>query len=111
MNANRVIQVQTTTDKQEEALAIARDLVQRQLAACVQIGGPLTSVYRWKENVETAREYVCIAKTTAELYTAVQQRIRQLHSYDEPEIIAIDIDQLSPSYLEWLQLQVTGTNT
>lgn len=103
---NDVIQVQTTTDQQELALAIARDLVENRLAACVQIGGPITSVYRWSGQVETATEWICTIKTSGELYDAVEQRIRRLHSYDEPEIVAGPITRLSDGYLRWLQTQV-----
>ena len=103
----KIVQVQTTSDRQESVLAIAQDLVDKRLAACVQISGPITSVYRWREKVETATEWTCSIKTTTDLYPAVEQRIRQLHTYEEPEIIAIEIATGSPRYLEWLTAQLT----
>jgi len=105
---NDILQVQTTTDQQQAALNIAQDLVRNHLAACVQIGGPITSVYRWQGNVETASEWTCTIKTTADLYPAVEQRIRQLHTYEEPEIIAVEIARASPSYVTWLMSQLSA---
>ncbi len=103
-----ILQVQTTTDQQAAAMSIAQDLVDRRLAACVQISGPITSVYRWLGNLETAEEWTCTIKTTAELYAAVEQRIRQLHTYEEPEIIAIRITSASASYINWLTNQLSA---
>ncbi len=103
---NDVIQVQTTTDQPAVAATIARELVAEQLAACVQISGPITSTYRWLGNVETAEEWSCTIKTVAQLYSQVERRIRELHTYDEPEIIAVRIEQTSPSYSRWLHAQL-----
>ncbi len=108
---NAILQIQTTTDQRESALAIAEDLVNRRLAACVQINGPITSLYRWKGNVETATEWTCTIKTTVNLYSDVERRIQQLHSYEEPEIIAVEIAVTSTGYLRWLQAQVTAPDT
>ena len=107
-NMTDIMQVQTTTDQRESALAIAEDLVGSGLAACVQIGGPITSLYRWRGNVETASEWTCTIKTTVGLYPAVEQRIRQLHTYEEPEIIAVEIAVASTSYLNWLRAQLAA---
>ncbi len=107
---NNILQIQTTIDQRESALAIAEDLVTRQLAACAQVSGPITSVYRWKGKVETAAEWTCTVKTTANLYSAVECRIRQLHSYEEPEIVASEIVATSAGYRRWLQAQVTPPN-
>ncbi len=101
-----VIQLQTTTDRRESALALAQDLVAHGLAACVQISGPVTSVYRWQGKVEQAEEWVCVIKTVRRLYAQVEQRIREMHDYDEPEIIAVSIVAGSPSYLDWLRAQL-----
>lgn len=105
---NDILQVQTTTDQRETAQKIAHDLVRDRLAACVQIGGPITSVYRWQGNVETASEWICTIKTTADLYPTVEQHIRQLHTYEEPEIVAVEIAKASPSYLDWLRNQLAA---
>ena len=96
------IQVATTTGSKPDAEGIAAALVQVRLAACVQIFGPVTSCYRWQGQVETAEEWLCTIKTTQEAYPRVEQKIRELHSYEEPEIIAVPIVAGSPGYLQWL---------
>jgi periplasmic divalent cation tolerance protein len=101
------IQVVTTTDKRDDAIAIASELVQQRLAACVQILGPITSVYRWKGKVETAQEWQCWAKSRHDRYADIEQAIRKTHSYEEPEILAIPITAASASYLAWIDGQVS----
>lgn len=96
------IQVVTTVSEPADAKRIAASLVAKQLAACVQISGPVESTYRWKDQVEKSQEWVCRIKTRRELYGEVEQAIRELHSYEEPEIIAIPIVAGSESYLAWL---------
>ncbi|NLX55214.1 MAG: divalent-cation tolerance protein CutA [Planctomycetaceae bacterium] len=102
------IQVLTTTGDQDTALTIARELVEQRLAACVQVGGPLTSVYRWQGQVETATEWTCAIKTVRRLYAQVESRVRQLHPYEEPEIVVVDLDGGSATYLAWLRAQVAA---
>jgi periplasmic divalent cation tolerance protein len=104
---DEAIQVLTTTDNQQAAMTIAQDLVGSRLAACVQISGPVTSVYRWQGQIETATEWACAIKTVRGLYPAVESRIRQLHNYEEPEIVALDLIAGSQTYLAWLREQVT----
>lgn len=96
------IQVMTTVPDAGDAKRIAAALVARQLAACVQISGPIESTYRWKGAVEKSQEWVCAIKTRADLFPDVEQAIRSLHSYDEPEIIALPIVAGSQGYLDWL---------
>ena len=103
---NEHIQVITTTDKRDDALAIARTLVEQRLAACVQIVGPITSIYRWKGNVETAEEWQCWAKSRQDRYGQIEQAIRHGHPYEEPEILAIPITAASAGYLAWIDEQV-----
>jgi periplasmic divalent cation tolerance protein len=100
---SQVIQIVTTTANAEDARRIARALVERRLAACVQIVGPIESVYRWEGKIETAAEFQCWIKTRAELYDRVEQTIRELHTYDVPEILAVPVVQGSAAYLEWLR--------
>lgn len=100
------IQVVTTTAKKQEALKIASTLVNRRQAACVQIGGPVTSVYRWNGEIESAEEWICTIKTTDDAFSNVESTIRELHSYDEPEIVATEIVRGSASYLRWLVAEV-----
>src|SRR5947209_18222274 len=76
--------VLTTAGSVEEANKIAEALVQRRLAACVNVVGPISSVYRWKENVERAQEWLLLVKTTAEEVDAVGSAITELHSYEVP---------------------------
>jgi periplasmic divalent cation tolerance protein len=101
-----LLQVSTTTADHSSATTIARALIEQRLAACVQISGPIESVFRWKGAVEASQEWVCTAKTTRDAYPRIERQIRELHSYDEPEIIATAIIAGSESYLVWLQDQV-----
>ncbi len=96
------IQVITTTDSREEADRIAEALVHRRLAACVQISGPIASTYHWQNKIESSQEWLCTIKTRSSHYTAVETAIRELHSYDEPEILATAVIAGSRGYLDWL---------
>jgi periplasmic divalent cation tolerance protein len=100
------VQVLTTAGSEEEASLIAELLVERRLAACVQVVGPVVSRYRWQGAVEEEREWQCLAKTTAAAYEAVEAAIREVHSYDEPEIIATPIVAGSAGYLAWIEENV-----
>jgi periplasmic divalent cation tolerance protein len=97
-----LLQVTTTTSSREEAERIGRTLVEERLAACAQVLGPLSSFYRWQDGVETATEWYCHLKTTPELYLALEPRIKSLHSYETPEIIALPIERGSPEYAAWV---------
>ena len=101
-----VIQVMTTTASKEDANRIATTLVDRHLAACAQIGGPVESVYRWQGKVERSTEWVCLVKTRRELYALVEAAIQQLHPYEVPEILALPVVAAHRAYLEWLEAQV-----
>jgi periplasmic divalent cation tolerance protein len=100
------LQVLTTVGSEEEAGRIALLLVERKLAACVQVVGPITSRYRWRGVVEEEREWQCLVKTTRRAYEKVEGAIREVHSYDEPEIIATPIVAGSPAYLAWIEQNV-----
>jgi len=99
----RYIQVTTTTEKRQDAEKIAGMLVENKLAGCVQIMGPLTSIYRWKDRVESAEEWQCIIKSRQDLYGDIEKAIRSVHPYEVPEIIAVPLDQGSKDYLDWLK--------
>ena len=99
------IQITLTCGSEAEALNIASALIDSHLAACVQVSGPVTSVYRWKGQVETEEEWLCFAKTVEEKYQAAQSKILEMHSYDNPEIIAVAIVAGSPEYLKWLSYE------
>ncbi len=96
------LQVTTTTGSEEEAERISATLIERRLAACVQMLGPVSSRYRWQGKVETAQEWMCVAKTEASRYPELEAAIRELHSYDEPEIVATPIVAGRESYLAWI---------
>ena len=96
------IQVLTTTENEQDAEKIARALVEKRLAGCVQIIGPIKSIYWWKEKVETAKEWLCIVKTKERLFEEVEKSIREIHPYETPEILAIPIIKGSEDYLNWL---------
>lgn len=92
----------TTTESKSEAEKIAQALVERRLAACVNVIPQIRSIYRWKDKVESAEEFLLLIKTTKENESAVQAAIRELHSYDLPECISILIDGGSAEYLKWI---------
>ena len=81
---------------------IGAALVEKRLAACVQIVGPIESVYRWQGKIETAAEWQCWIKTRRQLFEQIELAIRELHSYEVPEILAVPIAQGSAAYLSWL---------
>ncbi len=97
------IQVVTTTKNKEDAEKIARLLIEKRLAACVQIVGPVSSIYRWKGNVEQAEEWQCLIKSRQDLFGEVEEAIKAIHPYETPEIIATVISAGSGDYLKWLQ--------
>ena len=97
-----MIQVQVTTGDKQEALKIADHLVSEKLAACAQVVGPIVSTYRWQGKVEVADEWLVLIKTRTELYSKVEAAVRKMHSYENPEIVAIPIDRTTPDYLSWV---------
>jgi periplasmic divalent cation tolerance protein len=98
--------VLTTTASQPEARKLARALVDKKLAACVNIIPKIESIYRWKGKVESAQEWLLVVKTTKTQAKAVEKAIKELHSYDLPECIVIPIEGGSRAYLQWLEEQV-----
>ena len=100
---NTYIQVTTTTARREDATRIAGVLIERRLAACVQIIGPITSLYRWKGRIEEAEEWQCLIKSRSDLFEEVAKNIEALHPYETPEIIATPLSAGSDAYLQWLQ--------
>jgi periplasmic divalent cation tolerance protein len=101
----RVILV--TTESEEQAVQIARTLVAERFAACVNIVGPVRSIYRWRDGVKDDREYLLIIKTRALLYMKVETRVREMHTYEIPEVLALNADRGSPPYIQWM-LDTTG---
>jgi periplasmic divalent cation tolerance protein len=100
------IQIATTTSTKEEAQQIAHKLVELRLAACAQVTGPVTSVYRWEDKIEQAEEWLCTIKTRGSLFAKVAAAIREIHSYQCPEIVATPIVEASDDYLAWLDREL-----
>jgi periplasmic divalent cation tolerance protein len=96
------VQVLTTVGSEEEAERICDALIEDRLAACVQVAGPVSSTYRWQGKVEREQEWQCLAKTEARLYGEVEAAIRRVHTYEEPEILAIPVLAGSRGYLDWV---------
>jgi periplasmic divalent cation tolerance protein len=97
------IVIVSTCGSEEEAAALAHLLVERRLAACVNVVPRIRSVYRWKGKVESADEWLLLIKSSRELFDSVSQALQAAHSYELPEVIAIPIEAGSPAYLDWLR--------
>ncbi len=97
-----VSMVFVTVGKETEAVEIGQTLVREQLVACVNIVSGVRSLYRWKGEVCDDQEWLLIMKTRTSLVQPLQDRIRGLHSYEVPEIIAFPVDQGLPEYLNWV---------
>ncbi len=104
----RAVFVYTTWPTAVEAEAAGRSLVERRLAACVNILPQMTSIYRWQGTVERAEEAVMIIKTRASLAAEVSEAVKDLHSYDTPAILVLPLESVEQSYLGWL-LGETGS--
>jgi periplasmic divalent cation tolerance protein len=100
MTDTRLILV--TASPRAEAKRIAHALVEERLAACVNLIGGVHSAYRWKETVETADEILLLIKTRQEKVDAVRTRVHELHSYEVPEFLVLDVTAGSSAYLEWI---------
>jgi periplasmic divalent cation tolerance protein len=94
--------VLTTAGSAEEAKKIAHALVERRLATCVNIVPRIESVYRWQEQVETAEEWLLLVKTRTSAFGHVREAIRELHSYELPECIMLEVAEGDKAYLDWL---------
>lgn len=98
----RATAVVTTVGTEEQANLIARELIARRQAACVNIVPGIRSVYRWQAKIVSDAEFLLIAKTPESEYEAVAATIRELHSYDLPEILTFDVGRGDPDFLEWI---------
>ena len=94
--------VLTNLPDRDAAVKLAQELVERKLAACVNVLAECTSIYRWKGAIENAREVPMLIKTRAALYDELEQAIAQLHPYEVPEIIALPVTRGLPEYLAWV---------
>lgn len=107
MNSHFIV-VLVTCGTEEEALQISHALVEERLAACVNLASPLRSIYRWEGKICDEREWLLIIKTRMDRFEEIEKKVKSLHSYSVPEVIALPIVQGSASYLQWLEEMTTG---
>ena len=96
------IVVYVSAASEQESVTIARALVEERLAACVSIIPKIRSIYRWEKTICDEPEYYLIIKTRRQLFPALERRVKTLHSYAVPEIVAFPILQASDDYLKWI---------
>jgi len=102
-----VIVVLTTAGSEEHADTIARRLVEAEIAACVNVVGGVKSTYRWQGSITQDDELLILVKTTADRFAAVRARIRELHSYELPEVIALPVVDADAAILDWIRDSVS----
>lgn len=107
MSESECVLAMTTLPVNVDALAFARALVDVRLAACIQIGAPMLSVYRWKGAVHTDDERAILIKTTRDRVAELWTRLKALHPYDTPEFIVVPIADGNPAYLSWVASETT----
>ncbi|MFS8854079.1 divalent-cation tolerance protein CutA [Synechococcus sp. H55.7] len=103
---NSLLVVMTTVGSEAEAHRLAHTLVAERHVACAQILPGITSYYRWQGSLQTDAEFLLLFKLPATAYPRLEQRLRELHPYEEPEILAIPASQVSATYLAWARDQV-----
>ena len=104
--SSEFIVILTTTSQKEDASQIAEVLLQKKLAGCVQIVGPITSHYYWQDELCQDEEWICLIKSHQRNYKTIETTIQAIHSYEVPEIICLPIVEGSDSYLSWLNQQI-----
>ena len=108
MSTAETLLVLTNLPDADSAGRVARMLIDRRLAACVNILAPCTSVYRWQDAIETAAEVPVLIKTTLARYPELQAALTEAHPYELPEIVAVPLHEGLPAYLAWIGAE-TGT--
>ena len=96
-----------TTATKREAEKIANHLLNDKLIACANIVGPVTSLYAWQENVERSKEYLILMKSKRNLFNRLNEVVKTMHSYEVPEILALQVVEGSRIYLDWLASSLT----
>ncbi len=99
------IQVLISIDSEEGAKTLQRILVERRVAACVQVIGPISSTYWWQGQIEEAQEWLCLAKTLAGQYDRLESLVKDNHPYEVPEILALPILTGNKDYLDWIETE------
>ena len=107
MNPTDALVVLVTTGSTEEAGKIARALVEERLAACVNLVPAIRSFYRWQGEIVDDAEVLLVVKSSRARFAALEERVRELHSYDVPEVLALEVGAGSAAYLEWLAAALT----
>ncbi len=102
------IVVLVTCGSEEEALKIAKALVEEHLGACVNIVSPIRSIYRWEGRVWDEKEWLLIIKTQKQRFEELEKKVKSLHSYSAPEIISLPITEGSSAYLNWIKENTEG---
>lgn len=105
-----VFQVESTVDSHEEASKIAGALVEKRLAACVQVVGPIRSTFRWEGRVQDAEEYLLLCKVPGKRLEEATALIEELHSYDVPEVLAFEVADGSRPYLDWVAAETAAAD-
>jgi periplasmic divalent cation tolerance protein len=100
-----VLVVFSTFPNPDKAAEVARTLVTEQLAACVNLIGPVRSIYRWKEEISDDTETLAVIKTTRERFDAMKARLVELHPYEVAEVIAMPVDAGHAPYLDWVEAE------
>lgn len=100
------IMVFTTTDKKETAEKISMEVVEKRLAACAQVLGPMTSTYWWEGKLEKEEEWLCIIKSRDDLFAQLESAIIATHPYSVPEILAVPVVAGNLDYLQWLDKEI-----
>lgn len=106
VNMTDYIQVMTTVEDKSDAEKIARHLIEKKIAACVQILGPMQSYFQWQGKLDRADEYLCLIKSRADLFEELAAAITNMHPYEVPEIIATPITSGGEDYLNWMAAEL-----
>ena len=102
-NKYALITVITTTEKEEDAIGIAKHLVSMRLCACAQVNGPILSHYWWEGSLQTSKEWQCAVKASIGNYKKIERAILDIHPYELPQIIALPIVSALPAYQDWVK--------
>jgi periplasmic divalent cation tolerance protein len=105
-----VVIVTTTVDSEDVAGQLSRGAVERRLAACGQVVGPITSTYWWEGQIETAREWTVVFKTTVTAAKALIEHLLTVHPYDVPEVLVTPVTAGNPAYLGWVATETQSAS-
>jgi periplasmic divalent cation tolerance protein len=108
---SELIEVHVTSSDRDEAARIAADVVRRRLAACAQVIAPITSTYWWQGEIQQAEEWLLLMKTTSDRFEELTACVRELHSYEVPEIVAVPIVRGTPDYLQWIRRETDSEHS